>query len=115
MRWSVQFSDHIGAGSGRDDSVGCTGQLLVFLSWLAVLVTLPFSLLLCFKVVAEYERIVIFRLGRIKKGGSLGPGLHFEIPCVEHAEVNFNSKNQTRVLLFILPLAFPIPVSIITL
>ena len=39
------------------------------------------------KVVAEYERVVIFRLGRLKKGGSLGPGLHFEIPCVEHAEV----------------------------
>ena len=39
------------------------------------------------KVVAEYERAVIFRLGRLKKGGSLGPGLHFEIPCVEHAEV----------------------------
>ena len=39
------------------------------------------------QVVAEYERAVIFRLGRLKKGGSLGPGLHFEIPCVEHAEV----------------------------
>ena len=38
-------------------------------------------------MVAEYERAVIFRLGRLKKGGSLGPGLHFEIPCVEHAEV----------------------------
>ena len=35
----------------------------------------------------EYERAVIFRLGRLKKGGSLGPGLHFELPCIEHVEV----------------------------
>ena len=39
------------------------------------------------QVVTEYERAVIFRLGRLKKGGSLGPGLHFELPCIEHVEV----------------------------
>ena len=29
-------------------------------------------------MVAEYERVVIFRLGRLKKGGSLGPGAVLE-------------------------------------
>ena len=66
-----------------------------------VLVTLPVSLLftikvwnchLCqnwggkiieFKVVQEYERAVIFRLGRLVAGGARGPGVFFVIPCVD--------------------------------
>ncbi|CAH1962873.1 unnamed protein product [Acanthoscelides obtectus] len=36
-------------------------------SVLLLLVTLPFSLFWCFKVVQEYERAVIFRLGRLRK------------------------------------------------
>ena len=44
------------------------------ISWGLVLVTLPFSLCVCFKVVQEYERAVIFRLGRLLHGGSRGPG-----------------------------------------
>ena len=31
----------------------------------------------------EYERAVIFRLGRIKKGGAVGPGLFFIVPCMD--------------------------------
>ena len=31
----------------------------------------------------EYERAVIFRLGRIKKGGAVGPGLFFILPCMD--------------------------------
>eukprot|EP00093_Oithona_nana_P005668 05668.XXX_151688_146650_1 [CDS] Oithona nana genome sequencing. len=41
------------------------------------MVTLPFSLCVCFKVVQEYERAVIFRLGRLLSGGSRGPGKFF--------------------------------------
>ena len=29
------------------------------------------------QVVAEYERAVLFRLGRIKSGGAKGPGINF--------------------------------------
>lgn len=36
------------------------------LSALLIIVTMPFSLFFCFKVVAEYERAVIFRMGRLK-------------------------------------------------
>ena len=38
---------------------------------------------LLFKVVQEYERAVIFRLGRLLSGGARGPGVFFIIPCVD--------------------------------
>ena len=64
---------------------------------------MPFSLYMCVKVVQEYERAVIFRLGRLVKGGakvggrgergegrrlldvccSQGPGIFFIIPCID--------------------------------
>jgi len=34
-------------------------------------------------VVQEYERVVIFRLGRLLKGGARGPGIFFIIPCID--------------------------------
>ena len=36
----------------------------------SVVATVPFSLYMCVKVVQEYERAVIFRLGRLVKGGA---------------------------------------------
>jgi erythrocyte band 7 integral membrane protein len=33
--------------------------------------------------VKEYERAVIFRLGRNSKGGAKGPGLFFILPCID--------------------------------
>ena len=58
-------------------------MLLAMLSLLVVLVTLPISLCLCIKVVQEYERAVIFRLGRLRGGGAKGPGIFFVIPCID--------------------------------
>merc|ERR550532_2976495 len=68
-----------------DDSnqLGFTAFLLAALSVLLILVTVPFSLCLVIKVVAEYERAVIFRLGRLRKGGSKGPGIFTVIPCID--------------------------------
>ncbi|XP_035703579.1 band 7 protein AGAP004871 isoform X2 [Folsomia candida] len=60
---------------------GVVGLLLTSLSWLLVILTLPFSLFFCFKVVQEYERAVIFRLGRLQSGGSRG--IFFVLPCIE--------------------------------
>ena len=31
----------------------------------------------------EYERAVVFRLGRLRSGGAKGPGLFFIMPCVD--------------------------------
>merc|ERR1719150_1796513 len=70
----------------NDVGIGICGWLLTAFSWAIVIVTLPFSLCVCFKVVQEYERAVIFRLGRLLEGGSKGPGLHFSLPCVESHE-----------------------------
>jgi erythrocyte band 7 integral membrane protein len=33
--------------------------------------------------VKEYERAVIFRLGRSLPGGAKGPGLFFILPCID--------------------------------
>eukprot|EP00095_Tigriopus_kingsejongensis_P004593 maker-scaffold416_size178335-snap-gene-0.23 protein:Tk04593 transcript:maker-scaffold416_size178335-snap-gene-0.23-mRNA-1 annotation:"mec2-like protein" len=38
-------------------------------------------LLVC--MLQEYERAVIFRLGRLLDGGSKGPGIFFVLPCIE--------------------------------
>ncbi|XP_071097578.1 mechanosensory protein 2-like isoform X8 [Haliotis cracherodii] len=64
-------------------SIGCCGYVLYFLSLIAIVCTFPFSLCLCMKVVQEYERAVIFRLGRLVSGGAKGPGLFFIIPCMD--------------------------------
>ena len=68
-----------------DSGIGLCGWLLTAISWGLVMVTLPFSLFVCFKVVQEYERAVIFRLGRLLSGGSRGPGTKkdlFLIACL---------------------------------
>ncbi|XP_072176872.1 mechanosensory protein 2-like [Diadema setosum] len=53
-------------------------------SYLVVLVTFPFSLFFCLKVVQEYERAVIFRMGRLLPGGAKGPGIFFILPCIDN-------------------------------
>ena len=69
------------------------------------MVTLPFSLCLVIKVVQEYEKTVIFRLGRILSGGARGPGVFFVIPCVDIFQVidmrvqNFSVPPQEVVIL----------------
>lgn len=64
-------------------NVGCCGYILWYLSLVVIALTVPFSLCLCIKVVQEYERAVIFRLGRLIAGGAKGPGLFFIIPCID--------------------------------
>lgn len=67
-----------------DQEISRFGTLiLAIISMILVVVTLPFSLCYCVKVVQEYERAVIFRLGRLKKGGASGPGLFFILPCID--------------------------------
>ncbi|VDK81955.1 unnamed protein product [Onchocerca ochengi] len=43
-------------------------------------------------IVREYERAVIFRLGRLIGGGAKGPGIFFVLPCVEsYAKVDLRT------------------------
>ena len=57
--------------------------MLTITSVLLIFLTLPLSLACTVKVVQEYERAVIFRLGRLLTGGARGPGVFFVIPCVD--------------------------------
>ncbi|XP_030008388.1 stomatin (EPB72)-like 3a [Sphaeramia orbicularis] len=66
--------------SGR---LGCFGWLLVLVSLLFIIVTFPLSIFMCLKIVNEYERAVIFRLGRILDRKPKGPGLFFVLPCTD--------------------------------
>ncbi|XP_071523368.1 band 7 protein AGAP004871-like isoform X10 [Panulirus ornatus] len=65
------------------DSPGLCAFILTIISYLLIVATFPFSLCLCIKVVQEYERAVIFRLGRLLKGGAKGPGIFFIVPCID--------------------------------
>ncbi|XP_074595653.1 stomatin-4-like isoform X2 [Brevipalpus obovatus] len=60
----------------------CAYALTVF-SVIIIIMCLPLSLFFSIKVVQEYERAVIFRLGRLLPGGAKGPGLFFIIPCID--------------------------------
>ncbi|CAF3764738.1 unnamed protein product [Rotaria sp. Silwood1] len=83
-----------------NEGIGACGWILVVLSYILIVMTFPFSLCLCIKVVQEYERAVILRLGRLLPvqyvlfmvrydilnyflGGAKGPGLFFILPCAD--------------------------------
>ncbi|KAF6773060.1 hypothetical protein AHF37_08049, partial [Paragonimus kellicotti] len=84
--------------SDQTGELGCFGYVLLGLSYLIIFVTLPFSLCFTTKVIAEYERAVIFRLGRILRGGARGPGLFFIIPCMDRVR-----KVDLRTVTFDVP------------
>ena len=48
----------------------------------------------CYHHFQEYERAVIFRLGRLLTGGARGPGVFFVIPCVDVYE-KIDMRSQT--------------------
>ncbi|PVD22432.1 hypothetical protein C0Q70_18244 [Pomacea canaliculata] len=71
------------AASDSEEGAGICSSLLTAGSYLMVILFFPFSLFICIKVVQEYERAVIFRLGRLLSGGAKGPGIFFVLPCIE--------------------------------
>jgi len=80
-RLRSDFSGIIGAEVTGE--IDCCGWILAICSWIVIFLTLPFSLCFCLKIVQEYERAVIFRLGRLMQGGARGPGIFFIIPCID--------------------------------
>ncbi|XP_065918186.1 stomatin-4-like isoform X2 [Dysidea avara] len=60
----------------------CAG-VLVFFSVILMILFFPFSLFFAIKVIPEYQRAVIFRLGRVEEGDAKGPGIFFIIPCTD--------------------------------
>lgn len=68
------MDDDVKVLNGGDDGggIGCCGVILLIFSWILVICTFPLSLLVCLKMVQEYERAVIFRVGRLLDGGAKG-------------------------------------------
>jgi len=59
----------------------------------AFMIVIPISIFISLKVVQEYERAVIFRLGRLL-GGAKGPGIFFVIPCTdEYSKIDMRTKS----------------------
>ncbi|XP_053940053.1 stomatin-like protein 3 isoform X2 [Cuculus canorus] len=67
----------------RREGIGVCGWILVSLSFLLVLITFPISIWACIKVIREYERAVVFRLGRVLSKKAKGPGLILILPCTD--------------------------------
>ncbi|CAF5142519.1 unnamed protein product, partial [Rotaria sp. Silwood1] len=57
--------------------------ILLICSWWIFVLFFPFSLFLTLKVVQEYERAVVFRLGRLSRTSAHGPGMCFVLPCID--------------------------------
>jgi len=73
--------------TGADTSNDCCSLLLIILTSLIIAFTFPLTVFFCIRIVAEYERAVIFRLGRIKKDGAVGPGLFWVNPFIDEIKV----------------------------
>ncbi|KAL7072606.1 hypothetical protein ACQ4LE_008021 [Meloidogyne hapla] len=93
-RWKTQPSRHPGvheaiffADQPVTGNLGFCGYLLTVMSAVFLLLTAPFSVFFCIKIVKEYERAVIFRLGRLIPGGARGPGLFFINPCIDNFRI----------------------------
>jgi len=79
---------------GCEEGPGVCAMALTIFSLVLIILTLPLSLMFVVKVVQEYERVVIFRLGRLLTGGARGPGVFFVIPCVDVYE-KIDMRSQT--------------------
>ncbi|XP_069836042.1 podocin [Dendropsophus ebraccatus] len=75
-------------GEQKDDAMKspslrlCELLLTIFCTLLALL-TFPISIWFCIKILREYERAVIFRLGRLLRGRARGPGIFFYLPVLD--------------------------------
>jgi len=74
-------------GFQEESGGGICGVILTIISVIICICTFPFSLFFVIKVVQQYEKAVIFRLGCITKGGAAGPGLFTFLPCLDDIHV----------------------------
>ncbi|XP_018415676.1 PREDICTED: stomatin-like protein 3 [Nanorana parkeri] len=78
--------------------IGVCGWIILILSSLFAAITFPLSIWFCVKIIKEYERAVVFRLGRITSGKPSGPGIIFILPCTDTF-----IKVDLRVISFAIP------------
>ncbi|KAH8361847.1 hypothetical protein KR200_002993, partial [Drosophila serrata] len=71
--------------SAEEDKSSPFEKFAVFFCWLFVVLFFPLSLCCCIIVVPEYIRLIILRLGRLRKGAK-GPGMVFYLPCIDDVQ-----------------------------
>ncbi|KAL3314316.1 hypothetical protein Ciccas_007068 [Cichlidogyrus casuarinus] len=82
---SGRSADGFIEGLDIKDELDWTTKILTVLSLIIVFLTFPISMFFCVKIVAEYERAVVLRMGRLlpKGMGTKGPGVFFILPCLD--------------------------------
>uniref|UniRef100_S4RCH6 Stomatin like 1 n=1 Tax=Petromyzon marinus TaxID=7757 RepID=S4RCH6_PETMA len=55
--------------------------VITSLTFVFMVLTFPLSVWFCLKIVPQHERIVVFRLGRLR--APLGPGVALVLPCID--------------------------------
>ena len=48
--------------------------IMIIIAIIMIIIAIIMIMMICWQVVQEYERAVIFRLGRLLPGGAKGPG-----------------------------------------
>jgi erythrocyte band 7 integral membrane protein len=74
------------AKQDESQGFGCCDYVLIGLSYVIGVIFFPIFFLMSIKIVKEYERAVIMRLGRIN-GGAKGPGLFWVLPCTDTIQI----------------------------
>ncbi|XP_033630339.1 mechanosensory protein 2-like [Asterias rubens] len=82
-----RIDQRYGGQNKVDPSLGSDVYCAMFISGFILFMTFPLTIWFCFKTVAEYERAIIFRAGRLLPGGPKGPGLFFIFPCIDEFRV----------------------------
>merc|ERR1712227_50778 len=74
----VDKDQHIDEGG-----MGLCGWILIVISYVICICTFPIAIPAGVKIVQEYERAVIFRLGRLRGKKAVGPGIFWVLPCTD--------------------------------
>ncbi|CAD6189095.1 unnamed protein product [Caenorhabditis auriculariae] len=73
-------------------------HMMFAFSLVLIVLSFPWCLFFCVKIIKEYQRAVVFRLGRLIRGGTKGPGLFIVLPCIDTYKIV-----DLRVLSFDVP------------
>jgi len=69
----------------EDDGCNLCAAIMIFFSWIIVAI-IPIFWPYCFRTVRNYEKALIFRLGKLQ-GNARGPGLFLINPCTDQIRI----------------------------
>ncbi|KAI6226439.1 PHB domain-containing protein [Aphelenchoides fujianensis] len=72
------------------------GRILTLFSYLIIFFTLPISVWFCIKIINDYQRAVIFRLGRLIPAAK-GPGTNDSNALLRHPPQEILSKDSVTI------------------